>query len=202
MSPARGKGPLPDPVRGRIAVVGPCASGKTALVERLCARGYEARQCAQEHSYVADMWQRLSRPQVLVYLDVSLEIASVRRGVTYVRGFWQEQGQRLAHARQHSDIYVQTDCLSEEEAFATTIEALAALGIEPANGATERDQRTVRTVLKTLEPSILSPGGVLGDPRGVVLDGVAPPVKCTIPLASCGEKETTARNHNRPPRPE
>jgi len=129
--PVRAKGPLPGPVRGRIAVVGPCASGKTGLVAGLRARGYDARQCAQEHSYVGEMWQRLCRPQVLVYLDVSREVASSRRRPPYCEEYWQELSRRLAHARQHSHIYLHTDALSEEEVLARAIEALAALGMEP-----------------------------------------------------------------------
>jgi len=61
----------------RIVVVGPCGSGKTTLVEALRELGYEARECVQEHSHVADMWRRISRPDVLIFLGISLE--SVQR---------------------------------------------------------------------------------------------------------------------------
>ena len=142
LSPIGVKGPLPDPIKGRIAVVGPCASGKTVLVQRLRARGYDARQCAQEHSYVAEMWQRLSRPEALVYLDVSLEVASRRRLVAYGGDYWRAQDQRLAHARQHCDIGVQTDSLSEEQVFAAVVEALEDLGIEPADRGSHWDRFT------------------------------------------------------------
>jgi len=140
LSPIGAKGTLPDPVKGRIAVVGPCASGKTVLVERLRAGGYDARQCAQEHSYVAEMWRLLSRPEVLVYLDVSLEVASGRRPVAYGVEYWRPQDQRLVHARQHCDIRVQTDCLSEEQVFATVVEALVALGMEPGERGCQCDR--------------------------------------------------------------
>ena len=40
----------------RIAVVGPCASGKSTFAKALKAAGYEARHPAQEHSYVPNMW--------------------------------------------------------------------------------------------------------------------------------------------------
>ena len=62
-----------------IAIVGPCASGKTLLVQALKERGYNAREVRQEHSYVPTMWQRITQPDVLIYLDVSEEIALKRR---------------------------------------------------------------------------------------------------------------------------
>ena len=130
LSPAGGKTRLPDPIKGRIAVVGPCASGKSALVEKLRACGYDARQCAQEHSHVAEMWQRLSRPEVLVYLDVSLAVAARRRRADYDADYFRKQRQRLLHARRHADIYLHTDVLSEDKVFATVVTALASLGAE------------------------------------------------------------------------
>jgi len=42
-----------------IAVVGPCASGKTRLVQALRERGYNAREVAQNYSHVPTMWQRI-----------------------------------------------------------------------------------------------------------------------------------------------
>ena len=122
---------LPEPIKGRIAIVGGCASGKSMLVDRLRARGYDARQCAQEHSYVADMWQRLSRPKVLVYLDVSLEAAKRRRRLDYGRDYLEEQRRRLSHARQHCDIYVDTTHLSEAKVFRQVVLALEALALKP-----------------------------------------------------------------------
>ncbi len=70
----------PAPPRSiRVAVVGPCASGKSTLVSALRAAGYEARHPAQEHSFVKDMWQRLVDPDVLIYLDLSYESYRERR---------------------------------------------------------------------------------------------------------------------------
>ena len=63
----------------RVAVVGPCASGKSTLTAALRAAGYEARMPAQEHSYVPDMWRRLVDPDVLIYLDISYEALRERR---------------------------------------------------------------------------------------------------------------------------
>ncbi len=122
---------LPAPVPGRVAVVGPCASGKSVLVERLRALGYDARSCAQEHSYVPDMWQRLSRPQVLVYLDASLPTIAQRRPVHYGEAYWDEQRARLAHARAHCQIYVATDTLGPEGVVRQVLDGLEALGVHP-----------------------------------------------------------------------
>jgi chloramphenicol 3-O-phosphotransferase len=100
----------------RIAVVGPCASGKSTLVAALRAAGYDARHPAQEHSYVKDMWRRLTDPDVLIYLDLSLEAYRQRRprddaGPKYL----EMQRARLVHAREHADLVVDTSGMTAEE---------------------------------------------------------------------------------------
>jgi len=130
--------PYAPPEPGRVAVVGVCAAGKSTLVRLLRQAGYEARSCAQEHSYVGDMWRRLSRPQVLVYVDASLEVISQRRQPAYEPEYIAEQRRRLAHAREHCHIYVHTDDLAPVQVFERVVTALAALGIEP-RGAQRRD---------------------------------------------------------------
>jgi thymidylate kinase len=100
----------------RIAVVGPCSSGKSTLVDALRAAGYDARHTAQEHSYVPAMWQRISKPDVLIYLDVSYEVARARRPT--LDGGPERlavQRQRLAHARQHCHLYLDTSQLTPEQ---------------------------------------------------------------------------------------
>lgn len=100
----------------KVSVVGPCASGKSTLVRALRAAGYEARQPAQEHSYVPAMWQRLTQPDVLIFLDVS-ETAVQRRRPKSSGGAARlaEQQARLAHARRHCDLYVDTSALTADE---------------------------------------------------------------------------------------
>ena len=100
----------------RIAVVGPCASGKSTLVKALREAGYEARHPAQEHSYVPDMWRRLVDPDVLIYLDLSHEAYRQRRpkddaGPEYL----EMQRARLAHAREHADLKIDTSEMSDTD---------------------------------------------------------------------------------------
>jgi hypothetical protein len=104
-----------------IAVVGPCASGKSLLVEALRERGYNAREVAQEHSYVPAMWQRITQPDLLIYLDVSWEVACQRRPTDARAGWWAELARRLHHARQHADLYIHTDGLTPQEVLERTM---------------------------------------------------------------------------------
>ncbi|UCG25701.1 MAG: hypothetical protein JSW55_06850 [Chloroflexota bacterium] len=100
----------------RIAVVGACASGKTTLVDALRHAGYEARHVAQEHSYVPAMWQRISQPDVLVYLDADYETIMARRPAqNFSPADLEEQNRRLAHARKHCHLYVHTSDLAPAE---------------------------------------------------------------------------------------
>ena len=109
----------------RVAVVGACASGKSTLVETLKAAGYEARHVAQEHSYVPYMWQRLARPDVLVYLDVDYETIMQRRpGFNFRPDDLAEQSRRLAHAREHCDLYLDTSELTTAEVRERTLDFL------------------------------------------------------------------------------
>jgi deoxyadenosine/deoxycytidine kinase len=131
-------GSYPEPVPGRIAVVGVCAAGKSALVDKLRARGYDARHCGQEHSYVPDMWRRLSRPEVLVYLDASLATIRRRRNVSFGADYIETQRRRLAHARYHATVRVNTDPLSEDEVLEQVVGALEALGVTPVEADLSR----------------------------------------------------------------
>jgi deoxyadenosine/deoxycytidine kinase len=98
-----------------IAIVGPCAAGKSTLAARLRQAGWSARQIAQEHSYVADMWQVLTQPDVLVFLDASYEVCTQRKQLNWTPAEYQEQQRRLRHARAHCDVYLDTTGLTPEE---------------------------------------------------------------------------------------
>jgi hypothetical protein len=100
----------------RVAVVGPCVSGKSELVRALRAAGFEARHVVQEHSYVPTMWQRMANPDVLIYLDVDYATAKLRRPhIDWGPERLEVQASRLAHARRHCDLYIDTRTLSREE---------------------------------------------------------------------------------------
>ena len=108
-----------------IALVGPCASGKSTLGRALRELGYVVREPAQEHSFVPDMWERLSKPDVLIYLDVSLEAISRRGRLGWTRAYLDEQRQRLRHARQHADWIIRTDDLTEQEVLTQVLAFLS-----------------------------------------------------------------------------
>jgi deoxyadenosine/deoxycytidine kinase len=101
--------------RPLIAVVGPCTAGKSTLVRALRERGYNAREVVQEHSHVPAMWQIFTQPDILIYLDVSWEIAHQRRNTDAGERWWNELARRLHHAREHADLYISTDQLTPEQ---------------------------------------------------------------------------------------
>lgn len=110
---------------GGIVIVGPCAAGKSTLATLLRQKGWPARQIAQEHSYVPTMWQQLSKPETLIYLDASFEVCSERKSLHWNREEYEEQVRRLAHARAHCDFYLATDELSPHQVLEETLEFLA-----------------------------------------------------------------------------
>lgn len=110
-----------------IGIVGVCASGKTTLIANLSRLGYECRHIAQEHSYVPDMWQRLTDPDILVYLEASYPLTLRRRNLKWTIEEYQEQITRLSHARSHANICVNTDTLSPEEVFEKVMHELEGL---------------------------------------------------------------------------
>jgi deoxyadenosine/deoxycytidine kinase len=99
----------------KVGVVGPCAAGKTTLTAALTQRGYLAKHIAQEHSYVPYMWRRMTNPDVLIFLDVSFELTLQRRKLDWTLKEYQEQQRRLAHARQHADLVLETDTLRADQ---------------------------------------------------------------------------------------
>ena len=98
-----------------IGFVGPCASGKSTITSEMEARGYKTRHIAQEHSYVQDMWQRITNPDILIFLQASYSVTLKRRNLNWKEKDYNEQQLRLAHAREHADLYINTDELSIEE---------------------------------------------------------------------------------------
>jgi GTPase SAR1 family protein len=113
----------------KIGIVGPCSAGKSTLVKGLKQRGYsDTRPIAQEHSYVPYMWQRITNPDVLIYLDVSYDNAQKRRWLNWTPGEYSEQLHRLQHARQHAHLYVDTNPLSVGEVLEVVLRFLEMAG--------------------------------------------------------------------------
>ncbi|KAA3645658.1 MAG: hypothetical protein DWQ07_12015 [Chloroflexi bacterium] len=104
-----------------IGIVGPCKAGKSTLAQNLIKRGYRARQIVQEHSFAPSMWQKITNPDFLVYLDISYEQTVTRGGMNWMKHEYEEQLTRLAHARKHAHIYIHTDTLSPEQTLKKVI---------------------------------------------------------------------------------
>ena len=104
-----------------IGIVGPCGAGKTTLTEALDSLGYLTRHIAQEHSYVKDMWRRITNPDLLIFLQVSYAISQKRRPMNWTEADYNEQQRRLSHARQNADLYLETDELSESQVLAQVL---------------------------------------------------------------------------------
>ena len=107
-----------------LGIVGPCASGKTTLVASLRALNYQVRHIAQEHSYMLDMWKQISNPDLLIYLDVSFEISARRAGTSWTGDIFDKQIKRLEHAREHADLYINTDNLTPQQVLNLVLDNL------------------------------------------------------------------------------
>ena len=111
-----------------IGVVGPCGSGKSTLVEGLEKHGYECRHIAQEHSYVPDMWQLITQPDILIYLNASFAFSTARAKLNWQKKDHSEQLRRLSHARTHANLIIETDNLTPEDVLQRTLDFLAGTG--------------------------------------------------------------------------
>jgi len=99
----------------KIGLVGVCGAGKTTLTNALKPYYQNIRQIAQEHSFVPDMWQRLVKPDILIYLQASYPITLQRKSFTWTENEYQKQEYRLRHAFKHADLHINTDDLSPQE---------------------------------------------------------------------------------------
>ena len=114
----------PPDKRSLIGVVGPCGSGKSTLIAGLERHGYICRHIAQEHSYVQAMWQRIAKPDILIFLEASFAVSTARRRLNWHEADYEEQYRRLAHARQHADMVIETDTLSPEQVLERALDHL------------------------------------------------------------------------------
>lgn len=113
-----------------IGVVGPCAAGKSTLIAGLKKHNLRTKHIAQEHSGVADMWQRLSKPDILIYLHVSYPFTIRRRQLNWTENEYNEQLYRLRHAKEHADLMIDTDAISAAQVLSQALAYLKSVGHE------------------------------------------------------------------------
>jgi len=107
----------------RIAVVGPCSSGKSTIVGRLREYGVDAYAVSQEHSIIPRLWDH-QQPDALVYLHVEYRTIQLRRGAAWPRWIYDAQIERLRDAREHASIALDTGELTPDETVNRIIEAI------------------------------------------------------------------------------
>ena len=114
----------PPDDRPLIGIVGPCGSGKSTLIAGLEKHGYRCRHIAQEHSYVKHMWQVISKPNILIFLECSFENSTNRRKLNWQPADHEEQLRRLSHAHEHAHTIIDTNSLNPDEVLATALNFL------------------------------------------------------------------------------
>jgi cytidylate kinase len=115
---------MEPPSKSLIGVVGPCGSGKSTLNAGLERYGYVCRHIAQEHSYVPTMWQKISKPDLLIFLEASFSVSTARRKLNWQKKDHDEQLRRLNHARQHAHVVIDTDDLTPDQVLRKVLDYL------------------------------------------------------------------------------
>ena len=113
----------------RVLVVGVCTAGKSTLVKALRDLGWSAYGVAQEHSSVPGLW-KLRSPDVVIYLDVSYEKARLRRRISWGESRLDVQREKLAQARSHAQVVLDTSDMTCEEVLEQVLLFLAEGGDE------------------------------------------------------------------------
>ena len=70
------------------------------------------------------MWQRISNPDILIFLDASFPVSTARRKLTWEQKDHEEQYRRLAHARQHASLVIDTDSLTPAQVLQKVLDYL------------------------------------------------------------------------------
>jgi adenylate kinase family enzyme len=112
-----------------IGIVGPCGSGKSTITAGLLKIGLNIKSICQEHSYVPAMWQRITNPDVLVFLDASHDETVRRKQLNWTVEEYLEQHRRLLHAREHADVYLFTDGSTPVETMRELLSTLQENGL-------------------------------------------------------------------------
>ncbi|GBD18809.1 Shikimate kinase [bacterium HR27] len=108
----------------RIVLVGPCGAGKSTIARELSCRGLDVVVVGQEHSIIRDLWRR-PNPDLVVFLDASLETVRARRGPDWPEWLYRTEQERLATARAHADLVLETGKLTIEEVVERILATLA-----------------------------------------------------------------------------
>jgi thymidylate kinase len=70
------------------------------------------------------MWRRIANPELLIYLDVSYEISMKRRRLDMTKNEFLQLVERLGHAKEHANLYIDTETLSPEHVLAQVLSFL------------------------------------------------------------------------------
>lgn len=97
------------------------------MIEGLEKYGFACRHIAQEHSHVPAMWQKITNPDVLIFLEASFPVSTARRKLNWQASDHEEQLRRLSHARQQADLIIDTDPLSPEQVLQKALDYLKEL---------------------------------------------------------------------------
>ncbi len=71
------------------------------------------------------MWQIITKPDFLIYLEASFEVCTTRRKLNWTPADYAEQLRRLAHAKEHANLIIQTDELNPSEVLERALKFLA-----------------------------------------------------------------------------
>lgn len=75
------------------------------------------------------MWQKISRPDLLIFLEASFPVSTARRKLNWQKKDHDEQLRRLSHARQHAHVVIDTDDLTADEVLRKVLDTLKDLNL-------------------------------------------------------------------------
>ena len=62
-----------------------------------------------------DMWQLITQPDILIYLNASFAVSTARAKLNWQKKDHTEQLRRLSHACAHANLIIETDELTPED---------------------------------------------------------------------------------------